>query len=158
MQRKEGPDKATSWNEAQAWINGLGNGWRTPTLVERKGINIFGSTRKGGVGSSVPLRLDPAFQLDKAVDVWSESKNFSSAWSFDFAYDCESWTDRYNFNVWFVSDDYYCLNRTFAVRSRLMMRVGTPIGEGEGWPGGRVRAGRDDTRPCGGIVLCAKRI
>ncbi|MFZ2957364.1 MAG: tetratricopeptide repeat protein [Candidatus Ozemobacteraceae bacterium] len=98
LQWLEGPDKPMRWSEAQEWINNLGNGWRTPTLTELKGICIFGS-RLGGpfplnnVGS-MPLHLDPAFQLDRSYLVWSVEKDSQSAWSFSFAGGSEMWQFR----------------------------------------------------------------
>ena len=112
LQWKEGPDQAMSWNEAQTWINGLGNNWTTPTRVQLKDIYIADSTRQGGkyvTEGPWALHLDPAFQLDKAYDVWAESRDSSSAWHFAFYDGIEYWDDR-------ATSDWS--TRAFAVRSR----------------------------------------
>ncbi|MBF0500146.1 MAG: hypothetical protein HQM09_08435 [Candidatus Riflebacteria bacterium] len=108
LQWFEGPDKATNWNEAQTWINSLGNGWHTPARDELKGIYIADSTRKGGrkdQSVAFSLHLDPAFQLDKAYFVWSEARKDSgetyagkalppSAYYFQFEGNGEAWAGR----------------------------------------------------------------
>jgi hypothetical protein len=112
LQWLEGPDQEVNWNKAQAWINSLGKGWRTPTRGELKGIYIANSTRMGGAsGSSGPwnLRLDPVFLLDKAYRVWADSNDSSSAWIFFFGNAHEGWG---------YCDDSNWLYRAFAVRSR----------------------------------------
>lgn len=52
------------WNETQAWIEGLGDGWRTPMHSELRGlqkeVNIT-----SGIGNDW---------------VWAEKKSFSTAW------------------------------------------------------------------------------
>ncbi|MFZ2956613.1 MAG: hypothetical protein WA705_06960 [Candidatus Ozemobacteraceae bacterium] len=113
LQWREGPDQAMNWNQAQAWISGLGDGWGTPTQVQLKGIYLENATRMGGRDSTgvgpYPLKLDPVFQLDKAYWVWAESKDSSSAWIFAFNEGEELWNYR---------DKSTWLHRAFAVRSR----------------------------------------
>ena len=111
LQWLEGSNQAITWNNAQTWINSLGNGWRTPTLEELKGIYIADSTRKGGVsGSSGPyfLRLDPAFQLENAYYVWSTENGSASAWLFGFDSGTSSFSRSSNETWWTY--------RAFAVR------------------------------------------
>jgi uncharacterized caspase-like protein len=97
-----GPDKNTTWYEAQAWIQKLtieGGGWRMPTIAELK------SLYKKGAGTR---NMDSVFNTTGWV-VWSgETKGSSSAWHFSFNRGYETWVN--------CSNSYY--RRGFAVRSR----------------------------------------
>jgi uncharacterized caspase-like protein len=97
-----GPDKNTTWYEAQAWIQQLtveGGGWRMPTIAELKSIY------KKGTGAR---NMDSVFKTTGWV-VWSgEMRGSSSAWHFSFNRGYETWVN--------CSNSYY--RRAFAVRSR----------------------------------------
>lgn len=73
-----GPDRDTSWNEAQAWVENLNNGggmWSLPTLALLRGL-YRKNLRKN--------ELSPLFHLEP-TDVWScEIKDDASAWAFNF--------------------------------------------------------------------------
>ncbi|MFZ2955348.1 MAG: DUF1566 domain-containing protein [Candidatus Ozemobacteraceae bacterium] len=85
LQWKEGPDLDITWQETQTWIKNLGNGWRTPTREDLKGIFIAKTNRqsKDTWSDMRPLHLDPAFLQDKGC-VWAEWKNPTYAWTFSF--------------------------------------------------------------------------
>ncbi|MBL7177271.1 MAG: caspase family protein [Desulfobacteraceae bacterium] len=97
-----GPDKNTTWYEAQAWIQKLtveGGGWRMPAMAELKGLY-----KKGGGTRN----MDSAFKTTGWV-VWSgETKGSSSAWHFSFNRGYATWVN--------CSNSYY--RRVFAVRPR----------------------------------------
>ena len=106
LQWKEGPDKATNWNEAQEWIKSLGDGWRTPTRVELIGLYIETSQRLGsdnGIKTcpldSRRLKLDSRFQSDKAYAIWAESKDETSAWYVSTTYGKEMYNTR-DYSAW----------------------------------------------------------
>ncbi|MBF0502453.1 MAG: DUF1566 domain-containing protein [Candidatus Riflebacteria bacterium] len=93
----EGPDRPTDWDQSQAWINGLGNGWRTPTRAELRGIYIADSNRQGRPSQGRgpwPLRLDPAFRLNCAYWTWAEARDASSAWALEFGSGDGMWNIR----------------------------------------------------------------
>ena len=73
-----GPDRDTSWNEAQAWVENLNNGggmWSLPTLALLRGL-YRKNLRKN--------ELSPLFHIEP-TDVWScEVKDDTSAWAFNF--------------------------------------------------------------------------
>ena len=33
-----GPDEDLTWDEAKAWVDGLGGNWRMPTMIELRGL------------------------------------------------------------------------------------------------------------------------
>ncbi|MFZ2957264.1 MAG: DUF1566 domain-containing protein [Candidatus Ozemobacteraceae bacterium] len=80
LEWKEGPNRPMDWFQTQAWIKDLGDGWRTPTRYELKGLYISTSPRKGP-DHETSVKLDPAFKLNETYYVWSE-RGFSSntAW------------------------------------------------------------------------------
>jgi hypothetical protein len=101
-----GPDKPTSWQDAQAWVKGLSAkspGWRLPLRSELYALVGSGETagRRGG------SRIDPIFQLT-ACCVWSSESGEASEPPFHVCYCRENWFRRV-FNPHF---------RAFAVRSR----------------------------------------
>lgn len=89
----EGPDVPSSWEMAQEWINGLGGGWRTPTLAELEAIYLPDSGRRGTYGD--PLCLDPAFRRDSGYSLWSVQRYHGTAWLFDFSRGYAHWLDIY---------------------------------------------------------------
>ncbi|MFH1091243.1 MAG: caspase family protein, partial [Pseudomonadota bacterium] len=94
-----GPDRDTSWNDADQWVRSLsvgGFGWCLPTRDELRGLY------KKGVGSR---NRDPAFETTGGW-VWSEARDSSSAWGFTFNDGDADWSYRHN------------VARAFAVRSR----------------------------------------
>lgn len=99
-----GPNKPTSWQEAQAWVKGLAaKGWRLPLRSELYALVGSGETAGPRGGS----RIDPIFQLT-ACCVWSSESGDASAAPFHVCYCRENWFRRV-FNPHF---------RAFAVRSR----------------------------------------
>ena len=117
LQWLEGPDKPTSWAEANSWIQGLGNGWRLPNLEELEGIYIKDSPRMGANKdlsslSFMPLKLDPEFSMNRSYWVyWGISKNVQLLWGLNFS--CGEQSSRSvndNKQIWSV--------RVFAVRSK----------------------------------------
>ena len=104
-----GPDKDTTWYEAEKWVKRLnggglfhkkiaGGGWRLPTKEELRGIY---EKDKGS------RNMDPVFKATGWF-VWSsETPDSSSAWGFYFYYGHEHWLLR----------DYSYHTRGFAVRS-----------------------------------------
>ena len=97
-----GPDKNTTWHEANRWVENLnvaGGGWRMPTVKELKTLY------KKGTGSR---NMTPLLKTTGSY-VWSgETKGSSSAWLFLFYRGNEGWNLR----------DYSRSLRGFAVRSR----------------------------------------
>ena len=89
----EGPDVPSSWEMAQEWIRGLGDGWRTPTLKELEAIYLPDSTRKGKYGD--PLCLDPVFLRDSGYSLWSVQRFDGTAWMYDFSRGYAHWLDVY---------------------------------------------------------------
>ncbi|KAB2892172.1 MAG: DUF1566 domain-containing protein [Desulfobulbaceae bacterium] len=83
-----GPDRDTSWNEAQAWVDGLncrGKAWGLPTLEQLGGL-YRKNIRKH--------QISPLFGIEP-TDVWScEIKNDESAWAFNFIPGSAFWTYR----------------------------------------------------------------
>lgn len=75
-----GPDQDMTWDEAKAWVDGLGGNWRMPAQAELQGLwdagvrsDNWGPFENGGKG------------------VWyGEDRNTSSVWYFDL----EGWLDR----------------------------------------------------------------
>ncbi|MBF0502028.1 MAG: hypothetical protein HQM09_17950 [Candidatus Riflebacteria bacterium] len=82
-----------SWDETQAWSNGLGDGWHTPTKAELK--QLFDEVgKKSAIGKDFG---------------WAEARDASSAWTFCFKNGVEKWQAR----------NYSNRNlRALAVRSR----------------------------------------
>ncbi|MFH1091213.1 MAG: DUF1566 domain-containing protein [Pseudomonadota bacterium] len=79
-----GPDRDTAWYEADQWVRSLsvgGGGWRLPWRDELRGLY------KKGVGSR---NMDPAFGTT-GWWVWSEARDSSSAWGFDFNDGADYW-------------------------------------------------------------------
>lgn len=93
LQWLEGPDQPTSWEQAQTWISGLGNDWRTPTLEELTAIYLPDSTRKGKYGD--PLCLDPTFKRESGYALWSVARFDGTAWIYDFSRGYAHWIDTY---------------------------------------------------------------
>jgi len=97
-----GPDRNTTWDEANRWVKNLtleGGGWLMPTRKELK------SLYKKGAGSR---NMTPLLKT-KGSYVWSgETRGGSAAWDFNFYYGKEDWNWR----------RYGKSNRGFAVRSR----------------------------------------
>jgi hypothetical protein len=98
-----GPDQRMDWNEARAWTDGLsvgGGGWRMPTREELQTLYDEGSGSRN---------LTPFLQTSGWF-VWSgETKDFSTAWIFNFYYN--------GFELYDRRDDRNG-NRAFAVRPR----------------------------------------
>lgn len=99
---KEGPDKDTSFNEAQAWIGSLGKGWRSPTREELRAL--FCRSDGGGVKGNMPS----AFPKLGGTVVWADSNDSSTAWYVGFIYA----------NVYSLSRDNSRFARAFAVRPK----------------------------------------
>jgi hypothetical protein len=96
-----GPDKDTTWDEADAWVKGLtvdGGGWRLPSVEELKGLYQQGK----GIRN-----MDTVF-VTSGWYVWSYETKGSSARDFYFLDGAEYWLGRSS------SAD----PRVFAVRSR----------------------------------------
>jgi hypothetical protein len=95
-----GPDKDTTWNQANAWCTSLavdGGGWRMPTMEELKSLYITGPNGKN---------MSPLFKAS-AWWVWSgDKRDSSSAWYVRFITGEGHWDNR---NAKFL--------RAFAVRS-----------------------------------------
>ena len=84
LQWLEGPEKPTSWKQAQAWIETLGNSWRTPTIKELSVLYLPDSKRKGIYGD--PLCIDEAFASESAYSRWSTGNpDTNRAWMYDFS-------------------------------------------------------------------------
>lgn len=79
------------WTQTQAWINGLGGGWRAPTRAELEAL--FAE-----VGQKCPIGQDY---------VWAEKKDEHSAWHFSFYYREVRWG---------YFDDHSRYGRAVAVR------------------------------------------
>ncbi len=93
LQWLEGPNRPSSWEDAQEWIQSLGGSWRTPTLAELEGIYLPESRRKGIYGD--PLCLDYAFQRESGYSLWSVERYPGTAWMFDFSRGYAHWIDTY---------------------------------------------------------------
>jgi hypothetical protein len=93
-----GPDEDMSWDEARAWVDGLGGNWGMPTREELRGLYDTG------------IRYDNWEPFENSgVRVWSgEVRESRSAWYFRFFLGGEG---RYDRSVSFNA-------RAFAVRSR----------------------------------------
>jgi hypothetical protein len=80
-----GPDQATTWEEAKAWVAGLdkfGGDWRMPTRRELKTLYHIGD----GVNNITYLLANSGFWI------WSgQTKDSSSRWIFSFSYGGEGW-------------------------------------------------------------------
>ncbi|MEW6079915.1 MAG: DUF1566 domain-containing protein [Thermodesulfobacteriota bacterium] len=96
-----GPDQRMDWNQAKAWTEGLsvgGGGWRMPSREELLTLYSQGSGSRN---------MTPLLQTSGWF-VWSgETKDFSTAWSFNFFYN--------GFELYDRRDDRNG-NRAFAVR------------------------------------------
>jgi len=118
-----GPEKGTSWEEAQSWVHSLsvgGGGWRMPTMSELRFLYLTGSSRckrvGGGVTSTYQSYIDPLFGC--VFDwVWGDNSDQNIHLLFSFAAESqERWVPR-----GLSSTDYEYLkkqSRAFAVRSR----------------------------------------
>jgi hypothetical protein len=96
-----GLDKDTTWDEANQWVATLsfdGGGWRMPKIEELR--NLYKKTF--GTRNMTPLFKTTGWY------VWSEERDSSSAWDFNFYDGYDNWYDRKNSNF----------SRGFAVRSR----------------------------------------
>jgi len=79
-----GPDEETTWNEAKAWVDGLGGDWRMPTRTELQDLWDSGIS----YGNWGPFE-------NSGYCVWSgEVRDSSSAWYFFFATGTEYWLPR----------------------------------------------------------------
>jgi hypothetical protein len=88
LEWKRGPNDL-EWDEAQMWINELGDGWRTPTVAELKALH-------SEVGHKSPLN---------DLRVWADQKSSEKAYTFSFS-DGYPWaTTRYrnNSTLWVVA-------------------------------------------------------
>ena len=98
-----GPDRDTTWNEADAWVKNLnvaGGGWHLPTLDELDGIY---EKNKGNKYA----HIDEVFWHRRAFFwIWSTQRDSSSAWVLYFRYGNRSWRRR----------ERSGRNRSFAVR------------------------------------------
>ena len=99
---KPGPDKDTSFNEAQTWISSLGAGWRRPSQAELK--NIFSRGEGGGLKGNMPS----VFPRMNGTIVWAEENDKSTAWYVGFIYA----------NGYSLSRENPRFARAFAVRPR----------------------------------------
>ncbi|MBF0546828.1 MAG: DUF1566 domain-containing protein [Candidatus Riflebacteria bacterium] len=87
LQWLEGPDRSMSWNDAQKWINKLGDGWRTPNRSE------LGGLLQRGCGGGINENMDKAFYKNKNVRyVWADSCDERMGWVFDFQMGVEFWS------------------------------------------------------------------
>lgn len=94
-----GPDQGTNWDEAKAWVDGLGGNWRMPTRAELQGLWDAGISYDNWGPFENTGRL-----------VWSgELRDSSSAWYFGFGHGGERWDGR---------SGAYSTTRAFAVRPR----------------------------------------
>jgi hypothetical protein len=98
-----GPDERTTWDEAQAWVEGLsvaGGGWRMPTKDELRGLYQKGL----GTQDMTPLLKTTGWW------VWSaaEAEGSSQSWGFSFSRDGEL----------VMTSCAHCDSRAFAVRKR----------------------------------------
>jgi len=91
-----GPDRDTTWGNAKAWVDSLGNGWRLPTVEELHGLYEEGKGTRN---------IDLVFGMS-GWWVWSVKKDSSSAWPFHFR---RGYADSY-----LRSCSYY--SRVFGVR------------------------------------------
>jgi hypothetical protein len=92
------PDHDISWDDARAWVDGLGESWRMPTIEELKRLWDSGIS----ISSWGPFENSGNW-------VWSgELYDSSSAWVFAFSGGYEYWTTR----------SYSGDCRAFAVRPR----------------------------------------
>lgn len=97
---KEGPDKDTTFDEAQTWITGLGSGWRKPAQAELRAL--FSRNEGGGVKGNMPA----AFPKIGGTVVWAEENDASTAWYVGFIYA----------NVYTLARNNPRFARAFAVR------------------------------------------
>lgn len=83
-----GPDRDTSWDEANAWVENLNNGggvWALPSLVLLREL-YKKNLRKN--------EISPLFHVEP-TDIWScEVKDDASAWAFNFIPGNTFWTYR----------------------------------------------------------------
>lgn len=97
-----GPDVDTTWEEANAWVTSLGDGWRMPTIEELQALFEAG----------ISFRDWGAFQ-NSGYRVWSaETRDAISAWFFDFDQGIEDWGEFQHRR----SRCYYHGLRVFAIR------------------------------------------
>ncbi|KGO33677.1 hypothetical protein JT06_12890 [Desulfobulbus sp. Tol-SR] len=96
-----GPDQDTNYSQAEQWVAGssvAGGGWRLPTREELKGLYQPDTGERN---------MPPAFKTSGWL-LWAESRDASSAWSFNFNSGVEYWYYR----------DSAEANRVFGVRTR----------------------------------------
>lgn len=99
LEWKAGPDRDTTWNEAQSWVQSLGGDWRMPTIDELKSLY----KNRNGDQNMTPLLKTTGWW------VWSgETQGSFTAWSFYFDGGHKSW-------FYYKSSG---LKRAFAVRSQ----------------------------------------
>lgn len=98
---KEGPDKDTTFDEAQTWITSLGNGWRKPAQTELRAL--FTRNDGGGVKGNMPA----AFPKIGGTVVWADENDASTAWDVGFI----------SANVYTLSRNNPRFARAFAVRT-----------------------------------------
>jgi len=97
-----GPDIDTTWEEANAWVASLGDGWRMPTIEELHALFEAG----------ISFRNLGAFQ-NSGYRVWSgETRDAISAWFVDFDQGIEDWGEFQHRR----SRCYYHGLRVFAIR------------------------------------------
>jgi len=80
-----GPDRGTSWEEANSWVVGLdefGGGWRMPVRSELDSLYHVGD----GVNNITYLLINSGYWI------WAgKTRNSSSKWIFSFSYGGEGW-------------------------------------------------------------------
>ena len=80
-----GPDRGTSWEEANSWAVGLdefGGGWRMPVRSELDSLYHVGD----GVNNITYLLINSGYWI------WAgKTRNSSSKWIFSFSYGGEGW-------------------------------------------------------------------
>jgi hypothetical protein len=104
-----GPDKDTNWNQAKSWVQGLGDGWRMPTLDELAGLYKKGA----GPRNMTPLLKTTGWWVWSGETILTSSTTLSPERSLKegrlmFLLGNRRWADR----------DYSFNGRAFAVRDR----------------------------------------
>ena len=87
LQWRSGPDAATGWRQARAFVDGLGafdgTKWRMPTMEELRTLYAVGD----GVSNIVPEMWNTGFFI------WAgDSEESADRWIFSFSYGGEGWT------------------------------------------------------------------
>ena len=96
LEWRVGSDEGTSWDDANDWVNSLGDNWRMPTRSELRALWSAG-IKKDSWGP---------FQ-NSGTWVWAEVRDSMSAWTYNFKDNSEDWGVSYVFGFTF---------RVFAVR------------------------------------------